>query len=183
MKQVVPIHGLDHLPGGPDPVPINLPWITAYYDESAQSVTSAGSVELRLDMHQTFAPNTFELDTGSTANPSGILIKERCLCAMFMFVAGTTTPKHVYLQTQPASSYPIFGAEDDPETSANGSPFLFNMERFDNTERTLSAVYLRKMFPTAADPYRAIIVANVSPGDADYSVTLSALTIVRIAKF
>lgn len=179
-------HAWKHRPkafGGTDPVDIGLPWINAWYDGSSQSVTSSGSVELRLDFHQTFASEVFELDTTSTANPSGILIKQRCLCAMFFFIAGSTTPKGVYLETQPATSFPTFGSEDDPETSANGTPFLFNEERLDNTERTLSGIYLRKMFPTGGVPWRTILAANVPTSEADYIVTLSSLTIVRLARF
>lgn len=164
--------------GGSDPISPDLESCKAFYGLS-QSIT--GSTELRLDTFSTNNPDIFELDVTSTPNPSGVLIKKVGFYAMFAMLTGSAgTAKGIYLQTQPAASYPTFGSEDHPGTSATGTPFNFNDTHINNTVANLHTFTFRRVSGAAFLPFRTIVAATLPA--ANYTVSFSSLIIVRISR-
>lgn len=115
-KQVVPLHGDDHVLGGPDPFRPSLPFAYGHNDGVTQSVTD--DAELLFSTVRTNDGDTFWFDPD---DPYGILIVRK---GMYRFYArtygGGSSPREIYAAAQPLSSGPMAGVGNAVGEANNG---------------------------------------------------------------
>lgn len=167
-------HARTHLPGGTDPLPINLPWAWAW-STSNQTVDNPAE-EAIWSNFDTNASQIFELDTSGTQ--SGIFIYDRGMFATFA-KATTGTVGGTYVQVQPATSYPLFGVEF-------GDTLSFGPFAMDSTLIPGMAAGARQWhvaiggaFGEPDDPWRAVY-ALARSGATNFTASGCSLVIVRI---
>lgn len=168
-----PYHARTHLPGGSDPLEVNLPWAWAW-STSNQTIDNPAE-EASFTNFDTNKPDLFELDTSGTQ--SGILIYGRGMVATFA-KSTTGVTGGAYVQIQPATSYPLFGVEFG-DTVGFG-PFAMDSSLLPDLADGGRQwhVAIGGVFGEPEAPYRATY-ALARSGATNFDATGASLVIIR----
>lgn len=183
-------HARTHLPGGTDPLPINLPMVFASsFGAGNQTVTTTAELKFA-EVPQTNDQTTFAFDP---ADPYGVVIMKTGWYAFYAVVNVTSSylsvPRSIYISCQPVGSGTgVFGnglgegafflgtgqgTVGDAGADATNSKGTLNYQ-------AITSVYVPPV-PDPPDNYgRATVVLQHSGSDYVVGNIASTLTIVRL---